>query len=268
LAFAEHDGIRIFWRESGEGAPLLLIMGLGYPSEMWHNVEETLSQRFRVIVFDNRGIGRSESSPGPHLIPDLAADAAAVLDAAGVQSAHVFGMSLGGFIAQEFVLQYPERTRALVLGCTAFGGERVVPAAPEVLETLAARAHMPAEEGIRVMIPYIYDASTPRERIEADMAIRLRTYPSPETYLAQIEGAGQWSSFDRLPDIQAPTLVIHGSHDQLIPPENGALVANRIPGAVLQKMENASHMFITDRPEESARLVTVFLRGHSTRLAH
>jgi 3-oxoadipate enol-lactonase len=263
MSFAVNDGVRIYWRETGSGEPLLLIMGLGYPSEMWHHVEGNLAEHFRVILFDNRGIGRSSSSPGPHLIPDLAADAAAVLDAAGVEAAHVFGMSLGGFIAQEFVLRYPHRTRALVLGCTAFGGERVVPAAPEVLEKLAARAHMSAEEGIHVMVPHIYDASTPAERVDADLAIRLRTYPSPETYLAQIEGAGLWSSHDRLGEIRSPTLVIHGTSDELITPENGRMVAERIPGAILYSMEQASHMFTTDKPQESSRLVTDFLQRHS-----
>jgi pimeloyl-ACP methyl ester carboxylesterase len=242
---------KIYWEESGVGDPLLLIMGLGYTLEMWHRTRPLVAARFRTIVFDNRGVGRSDVSAEAWSIADMASDAAAVLDAAGVRRAHVFGISMGGMIAQEFAIAYPDRINRLVLGCTACGGPKSIPAAPVVLETLMARANMTPEEGVRAMVPYIYDSSTPRERIEEDLAIRLRTFPRAAGYLGQISAISKWSCYERLGKIAAPTLVIHGETDELVPPENGRILAEKIPGAKLVMLANASHLFTTDRPEES-----------------
>src|SRR5499427_6991239 len=139
MAYVENQGARIYWDEQGMGDPSLLIMGLAYPSCMWFRTRAVLSKQFRTIAFDNRGIGNSDVPPGPYPIALMASDAAAVLDAAGLDSAHVFGVSMGGMIAQEFALQYPKRVRSLILGCTAAGGPTAVQAEPEVLEVLTRR---------------------------------------------------------------------------------------------------------------------------------
>ncbi len=245
---------KIYWEESGTGDPLLLIMGLGYSLEMWHRTRPIVAARYRTILFDNRGVGRSDLPSEPWTMADMAADAAAVLDAAGVPRAHIFGISMGGMIAQEFALEHPDRLNRLVLGCTACGGSNSVPATTHVLQTLMARATMTPEEGVRAMVPYIYDASTPRERIEEDLAIRMRTFPAAAGYLGQIGAVTKWSAFerlDRLDRITAPALVIHGETDQLVPPENGRILASKIAGAKLVMLANASHLFTTDKPEES-----------------
>jgi 3-oxoadipate enol-lactonase len=260
VPFAKNGEARIFWRECGRGEPLLLIMGLGYTSEMWHHVEPGLAEHFRVLVFDNRGVGKSDTVPGPHRIATMADDAAAVLDAAEVETTHVFGVSMGGYIAQEFALNHPERVRSLIVGCASCGGEHAVPAKQEVWDVAKARLNMPPEEGVRALVPYIYDPATPKERIEVDMAIRLRTYPSKESYLAQLEGIFQWEAYSRLENLKAPTLVIHGEHDQLVPPENGRMLADLIPGAQLTILADASHMVTTDQPEKTVASVLEFLR--------
>ena len=105
MPFIENQGVKIYWDEQGQGTPVLLIMGLGYPSQMWHRTRPLLAERYRTIALDNRGVGRSDVPPGPYPILVMAEDAAAVLDAAGVDSAHVYGISMGGMIAQEFALQ-------------------------------------------------------------------------------------------------------------------------------------------------------------------
>jgi 3-oxoadipate enol-lactonase len=128
MPFVENQGAKLYWDEQGAGEPLLLIMGLSYPSYMWHRSRPVLASRYRSIAFDNRGIGQSEVPDGVYSISLMASDAAAVLDAAGVQTAHLFGVSMGGMIAQEFALQYPDRVRSLILGCTAAGGPHVVQA--------------------------------------------------------------------------------------------------------------------------------------------
>src|SRR5271168_4351769 len=136
MPYVENQGTKIHWDEQGQGAPVLLIMGLGYASAMWHRTRPVLAQWYRTIAFDNRGVGLSDVPPGPYSIATMASDAAAVLDAAGIASAHVFGVSMGGMIAQEFALQYPQRVRSLILGCTHAGGPQAVRAEPEVLQIL------------------------------------------------------------------------------------------------------------------------------------
>ncbi len=227
MPLATNGSTKIYWEESGSGDPLLLIMGLGYPLEMWHRTRPLVATRFRTILFDNRGVGRSDLPSGAWTIADMAADTAAVLDAAGVRRAHVFGISMGGMIAQEFAIAYPDRVNRLVLGCTACGGPNSIAAAPVVLQTLMARATMTPEEGVRAMAPFIYDSSTPRERIEEDLAIRLRTFPTAAGYLGQIGAISKWSAYDRLGEIKAPSLVIHGETDQLVPPGNGRILGMR-----------------------------------------
>jgi 3-oxoadipate enol-lactonase len=259
VPFADSHGVRIWWEECGSGDPLLLIMGLGATHDWWHRTVPVVSRRFRTILFDNRGAGRSDLPPGPYTMAQMAADAAAVLDAARAPGAHIFGMSMGGMIAQEFALQYPERVRRLVLGCTACGGPLAVRADPEATSLLMNHSQLTVDEAIAQCVPIVYDASTPRERIEEDIAIRRRTYPDPAAYAAQLQAIRSWQSYDRLPRIAAPTLVIHGESDRLVPPANGRLVAGRIPGAHLVILPRASHTFFTDQPDLAHQALMGFL---------
>jgi 3-oxoadipate enol-lactonase len=259
MAFVENQEARIYWDEQGHGAPVLLIMGLSYPSDMWHRTRPVLAAHYQTIALDNRGIGRSDVPPGPYPIALMASDAAAVLDAAGVESAHLFGVSMGGMIAQEFALRYPRRVRSLILGCTAAGGPTAVRAEPEAAEMLRARGKMSPEEAIEAPVRFIYDSATPRERIDEDLAIRRPWLPRPEGYTAQLQGIFAWEAYSRLSAIAAPTLVIHGEADRLVPPENGKLIAERIPGAKLVMIPHASHLFTTDQTEAAHRAILEFL---------
>lgn len=259
MPYADNDDVKIYWEEAGVGDPLLLIMGLGYTHDMWNRTLPVVSERYRTISFDNRGVGRSDVPPGPYPIPTMAADAAAVMDSAGVERAHVFGISMGGMIAQEFALRYPDRVRSLILGCTTHGGPEAVAADAEVITTLMARGMMSAEDGIRAMIPFIYDPSTSRRRIEEDLEIRRRTFPTAAGYFAQVQGIMAFNSRSRLSQLRVPTLVIHGESDRLIPPENGRLIARLIDGAKLLMITGASHIFPTDQPEISHHAILDFL---------
>ena len=259
MPFVENQGARIYWDAQGHGAPILLIMGLSYPSYMWHRTRPVLAAHYQTIAFDNRGVGRSDVPPGPYPIALMASDAAAVLDAAGIESAHLFGVSMGGMIAQEFALQYPKRVRSLILGCTGAGGPTAVRAEPDAIQMLMTRDKMTPEQAAEAPVPFIYDAATPRERIDEDIAIRQPWFPRPEAYAAQLQGILAWEAYSRLPGITAPTLVIHGQNDRLVPPGNGKLIADRIPGAKLVMIPHASHLFLTDQTEVAHRAILEFL---------
>jgi len=259
MAFVENQRARIFWDEQGHGAPVLLIMGLGYTSDMWYRIRPVLAAHYRTIALDNRGVGRSEVPSGPYPIALMASDAAAVLDAAGIESAHVFGVSMGGMIAQEFALQYPKRVLSLILGCTAAGGPTAVRAEPEAIHMLLSREKMSREQAAEAAVPFIYDPATPRERIDEDIAIRRPWFPRPEGYAAQLQGIFGWEAYSRLGQITAPTLVIHGESDRLVAPGNAGLIAERIPGAKLLMIPHASHLFLTDQTEVSLHAILQFL---------
>ncbi|MBZ5521258.1 MAG: alpha/beta hydrolase [Acidobacteriia bacterium] len=237
----------------------MLIMGLGYPSYAWYRTRPVLSGKFRTIAFDNRGVGQSDRPPGPYPIALMASDAAAVLDAAGVESAHVFGISMGGMIAQEFALQFPHRVRSLILGCTAAGGPHAVRADAEATQMLMARGNMTREEAARAALPFIYAPGTPQKLIDEDMEVRKPWFPHPDAYTAQLQGILAWEAYSRLARITAPTLVIHGELDRLVPVGNGKLIADRIPGARLVTLAHASHIFTTDQTEAAHRSILQFL---------
>ncbi len=260
MPYAESDGTKIYWDERGEGEPLMLIMGLGSSSDMWYRLVPELSARYRTIVFDNRGAGRNEPHDGPYSIETLARDAAAVMDAANVESAHVFGFSMGGFIAQEFALHYPERTRSLILAGTACGGREVERSAPEVFAALEARGVKTPEEAFWLVAPYNYDPSTERARLEEDLEVTLRAPIKRKSYMAQLQAILSWAgTHSRLSSLRVPTLVIHGASDVLIPTENGRILARAIPNAKLVILPRAGHRFMTDQLEAATETILSFL---------
>ncbi|HEX5780655.1 MAG TPA: alpha/beta fold hydrolase [Solirubrobacteraceae bacterium] len=235
---------------AGEGPAVLLIMGLGMNATGWWRTVPTLVDAgLRVIAFDNRGVGRSDRPPGPYTVAQMADDAVSVLDSAGVDAAHVYGISLGGMIAQEVALRHPDRVRALVLGATTAGGDNLIPASEDVNAFVRLRAQMTAEHAVWASVPINYARRTRLEagdRIAEDIAQRLRFPVEAEYYSAQLAAAHGHDA--AVADIRAPTLVVHGDEDVLIPPANGERLAELIPGAELS-MWSAAHLYFTDEPE-------------------
>ena len=243
-------------------------MGLGYSSDMWWRLLPELTPRCKVIRFDNRGVGRTGVPQGPYPVTTMAADALAVLDAAGETSAHVLGVSMGGFIAQEVVLSAPERVRSLILGCTANGGPEMVAAEPAAMEMVASRATMSAEEAAEVAVPFVYAKGTPRSVIDEDFAVRLQVPTTPEGYANQLGGVAAWGAGEgvgaaRLGVIDVPTLILQGDEDRLVNPANAEVLAKAIPGAELAIIEGASHIFFSDQPVQSAKVIVDFLDRQS-----
>ena len=262
MPFAENDGVKIYWEEAGDGEPILLIMGLGWASYLWHRTRPVLAAKYRVITFDNRGVGRSGVPPGPYPIATMAADAAGVLHSAVVKRAHIFGLSMGGMIGQEFALQYPDRVKSLILGCTAAGGPAALQPSPEVIQVLMRRGMTP-QEAAEAIDPFIYHSETAPELIEHDRKLRVEWYPTAEGYMSQLQGIMAWEAYSRIAQISAPTLVLHGETDQLIPAGNGRLIAGRIPRAKFVLIPKAGHIFPTDQPAISNETVLNFLSAQS-----
>ena len=259
------DGAKLYYERAGRGVPVLLVMGLGMPGAGWWRTVPVLSERLRVLTFDNRGAGRSDHPPGPYTLEQLADDAIAVLDAEKIDRAHVYGISMGGMIAQHMALRHPDRVRALVLGATTAGGPLGVPPDQGTLDFLRRRATMPHEEGVWSSVPYNYSARTRAEhgnRIGEDVARRLENVLDVNGYTAQLAAASAHDLSARLQEISAPTLVLHGAEDVLVPPANGDNLARAIPGARLRPLEHAAHIYTTDEPEAD-REVLDFLLAHA-----
>lgn len=266
MAFADSETAKLYWESTGAGAPVLLVMGLGMNATGWWRTVPVLAESMRVIAFDNRGAGRSDTPPGPYSVPQMADDAVAVLDAAGEDSAHVYGISLGGMIAQEIALRHPERVRRLVLGATTPGGSHAAALDDDVVQFFFRRRDMPAEEAVWASVPYNYGPRTRREggeRIAQDIAQRLRYPIRPEGYAAQLEAALQHNAYDRLDVVKSQTLVVHGEADRMVPAANAALLAAGIPGARLETWAEAGHLYTTDSPEADTTVLE-FLNAPSS----
>lgn len=262
MAFTETDGTRLYWEEGGDGEPLLLIQGLGFSCAMWYRVLPALEARYRVIRYDARGIGRSDVPEGPYSIDGMAADAMAVLDAAGAETAHVFGISLGGIVAQEVAITYLDRVRSLILCSTHPAGTDAVWPDEKVMEMLRNRNTLPREEAIRASIPVGYCDATPRDWIEEDVRLRLEI-PTAETgYMGQLmAGLGYPGTKDRLPTVTVPALVITGDGDQMVPPANSDILAAALPDARKVVVPGAGHVLFTDAPDALTDAVLTFLDG-------
>ena len=255
------DGAEIWWEATGpQGAPaVVLVMGLGYPAAMWWRQLAALVERYRVLVVDNRGAGHTGDVVGaPYTVPMMAADVAAVLEAAGETSAHLVGISMGGTIVQELALSRPELVRSLVLMATHSGIAHAV-MNPEAVAMLQARGTMTADEAAEASIPFNYAPTTDRALVEQDWAVRLPLACTAEGYLAQATGGFTWTSLDRLPALDVPTLVVHGELDRLVPPANGELLAKTVPGAELEVVAGANHVLTTDKAAEVNALLLGWL---------
>lgn len=259
MPYVINEGARLYWEEQGSGPPILMIMGLSFTHEMWYRVVPWLAPHYRLILFDNRGMGRSDVPRGPYSIRRMARDARAVLDAASVPAAHVMGASMGGMIAQEFALSYAQRVQSLILACTTysglFGRWPKFNHAPRGIRWITRQ---PAARE-QALIPLLYADTTPPERIGEDLAIRSQCRWCYKGFLNQFAGILLWSSYRRLPRITAPTLVIHGEEDRLVPVQNGRAIAARIPGAQFHAIPNAGHILITDQPDLCSEIVLRFL---------
>lgn len=261
LTFVLVDGHLLRVSIRGEGPPLLLVMGLGGNIEMWDPLERALSGHgIQTIAYDASGTGHSPTRLLPQRMPGLARQAAHLLDALGHPSASVLGVSYGGAVAQELALGNPHRVRRLVLASTScgLGG---VPGNPLALSLLATPLRYYSPTFLRLTAGVLYGPTITekedllREQINA----RRARPPTVWGYASQLIAGAGWTSWPWLGRIAAPTLVLAGDHDPIVPPSNARILARRIPDARLELVPGAGHLLLLDQAERCASLITDFL---------
>jgi pimeloyl-ACP methyl ester carboxylesterase len=249
MAFARSGPLRLYYESEGSGPAVVLIAGQAMSHRAWWRTVPVLAQSFRVLTFDNRGIGRSDHSPLPYTVAQMADDVIAVLDAAGEGRAHIYGISLGGMVAQEVALRHPDRVGALVLGATTAGGTHTVLGDGQALSFFVRAGAMAPEEAEWAAVPYNYGEATRRlrgDRIAEDIAQRLEFPTDTLAYMHQSAAAAAHSTLWRLRRIVAPTLVLHGEDDAVVPRQNAEVLADAIPDAELKTWPGAGHLYVTD----------------------
>jgi pimeloyl-ACP methyl ester carboxylesterase len=274
MSTATVGDLDLYYEEHGAGDPLLLIMGLGADSAAWMFQVPDFARYYRTVVFDNRGVGRSAKPPGPYSIAQMADDTAGLLDAVGIDRCHVVGVSMGGMIAQEMALRHPARVRGLVLACTypepdaeierqrrasvaEMGGS--VTASGDIAIDLSSLDPLLFFQNLlpRVFNQAFIDTELPRLMTLFGGALQYGI--SMEAILGQVAAVMSHRTTDRLHRIGAPTLVITGDADLLIPPAHSDALARHIPGARLVKIPGGSHGFNLETPDVFNRTVLDFL---------
>ncbi len=281
--YVEANGQKLYYEVHGEGEPLILIMGLGADATLWvFQIGEKaqmaelkrlydldlpanlpiLSEHFKVIVFDNRDVGRSSLARGPYSIADMAEDAAGLMDALGIEQAHVLGASMGGLIAQELVLSHPDKVCKLVLCETTARAGGLLPYTLKFWRWL--KQHDPDNEFFPIELAmagrapdFLKDSGVVKQMIELG---RNPQFPvPPEAYLRQLDATSAFDAFDRLGAIKVPTLVLVGDRDILTPPWMSREIAEAISGAKLQILEGGAHGFLVEIPHKVNQAVIDFL---------
>jgi pimeloyl-ACP methyl ester carboxylesterase len=264
MPVADRGHTQIFWDEQGSGEPLLLVMGHGFPRQMWARHLPALTQRFRVITFDNRGVGQTATTASQWTLADMADDALAVLDAAGVTQAHVYGASMGGGIAQVMTVEHPERVGTLILGCTATrAARRRVPPWSVIRRVLPALPASRQRRTVALARALLYGPATDPALIAEDVRLLESLHRPAAGLRAQRRAVLDYEGSQlRLGSVRSPTLIIHGSDDRVVPLRYGEELARLIPGADLVVLPGAGHMYITDATQAANSAVLSFLAAH------
>jgi 3-oxoadipate enol-lactonase len=264
MSEAINGDVRLAYEERGSGEPLLLVHGLGYDRQGWGPLPDLLAKDFRVVLVDNRGVGESDAPEGPYTVAQLAEDAIAVLDAAGIERAHLFGVSLGGYIALELAISHPERLNKLVLASTAPGGPRAHPMPQRGLEAFGRFPTLEREAGLRLMVENSLGDRAVRELPELTdevYAYRLTNAPTIAGWQAQAYAGATFDAFDRIAEIDLPTLILQGTGDNVVDPRNADLLAERISGARVEFFPDRGHLLVWEEGAAIADTVKEFLQS-------
>jgi 3-oxoadipate enol-lactonase len=261
------DDVEIYYETRGEGSPLTLINGWGGGMDSWSpRMLDKLATQHLVVTMDNRGTGRSGKPDTTYTMDMMAADAASLLDTIGIEKSHVMGFSMGGMVAQAVAIDHPEKVSSLVLCGTGPGGLHRVGSDVHVQTELALIANPLPEMTERDRTVKLLYLLYPRDYVDANLEALIldETYvdhPTPDYALhRQSQAIAGFDSYDLLPSLRMPVLVITGEDDVLVPPSNSETLTERIPGAVLVKIPGAGHGFLKQRTDEAVPKILGFLR--------
>jgi pimeloyl-ACP methyl ester carboxylesterase len=265
MAKIKVNEIEIAYNVQGSGEPLILICGYTGVKESWVYQVDALARHFQVVTFDNRGVGETTVPMESFTIADMAADTAGLIDALGIAPAHAFGVSMGGLIAQTLALDFSDRIRKVVLGCTSHGGRHAVQPGPDVMAALAKAGDptITPEESVRLNLPIVFSERFLQEqpqKVEDYIKTGLKYRPTPEGAAGQMKALSFFNVKKRLGEIRCPVLVIAGTEDKMMPPENARLLADGIPGAEIYMVEGAGHAFNVERPDEVNSVLIKFFK--------
>jgi pimeloyl-ACP methyl ester carboxylesterase len=258
------QGINLYYEVHGAGYPLVLIRGFGSNADHWYCQTPGFSSRYNVVTFDNRGIGRSDKPDVPCTISIMADDTVGLMDAIGISKAHILGISMGGMIAQEIALRYPQRVHGLILACTHCGGDRAVRPSEEIARIFVEYIFTGSQEAAQNTPKCLFTERTLREApevVERYQEVSRRFPPTSEAMIRQWEAIQGHDTWEDLSHVQAPTLVLSGTDDVLVPPENSRILAERIPNAQLRLIEGGGHQFLVEKADAFNRVVLEFLEA-------
>lgn len=260
--------INIYYEVHGKGEPLVMIMGHSGNIDWMKRAIPVFSRGYKLILFDNRGAGRTDAPDIPYTTKIMADDLAGLLDFLKIESAHIQGASMGGMIAQEFALNYPQKVISLILACTYCGGPgSSVATDPEVITATQRMQSMTPKESmmetLRLCMRQEFIDNNPT--LIQEMVKQMMKHPtSPQGSMRQMEAVMSHNTYERLLEIKAPTLVMSGDADKLVPVANSRIIASRIPGSELVIFKGTGHMFVLEAEEEANRIMLDFLRRHRT----
>ncbi|TXT59655.1 MAG: hypothetical protein BAJALOKI1v1_1390012 [Promethearchaeota archaeon] len=265
MSKAKINGYEMYYELHGEDMPLVMIMGLSANSQWWdENLITQLSEKYKVMIFDNRGTGRSEDPGTEFTLKDLAEDTVNLMEKVGISKAYILGISMGGMIAQHIALNFPEKVIKLILCSTYCGGSKSVPPGPDVLQKLMKpRKGRPIEEIMSEMIPLLYTeeyiANNPNNIEEAKE--NMIKYPiSAENYQRQGKAIFSHNTCRKLKTLSVPTLIMHGEKDILLPPKNADILHDLIPFSQMEKFGNSGHALFSQETDAVVSRLLTFLQ--------
>ena len=266
MPIAKTKNVNIYYEIIGQGEPLVLIRGISSNVDHWYEQVPVLSKKYQLLVFDNRAIARSSDPGGSFSTRDMAADTVGLMEAVGIKKAHVLGYSMGGMIAQEIALAYPEKVNGLILVATDCGISLRIKAKPEFSRLFSEMIRLGTNEAKKAAAGCLFAKQTLDTRpdiIQRYTEVSLRFPASQKTLGRQWAAITQHDACNRLAKISSPTLVITGSEDELIPPQNAKVMAQRIPVAQMISIDGGGHLFLIEQPEAFNEAVIGFLDGLS-----
>ena len=257
------NGIDIYYELSGSGPPLTLVMGMGCSARQWQWMIPVLAESFKVLTFDNRGVGRSGKPDIEYSTEMFADDTSAMLSVLGSPRTHLFGVSVGGMIAQRFVLKYPDMVDRLVLGCT-MPSMFHLPPAPEDSETMQMSRVVSIDEGAEKMISLFLSEGFFKEKPKRaatlkELMMLERKEQGDDAFMLQLGAAMEHNTVDEAKNITATTLVISGTKDPIARVENARFLAGQIPDSTLAEIDEGYHAFWVERFEEACDIINKFL---------